>query len=136
MIKLDENLLVELGLGGLSPEEKHKMFGHILETLEMRVGMKLAERMTNNQLDEFESFLDTNNEAGALRWLETNFPDYKQVVVNELESLKIEIKQAAPQIIAASQSSQPTASSQQPIQQPVPLSQIPQEEDQQPPSVV
>ena|SRR3989344_9521050 len=109
MFKLDNNLLEELGLGALPPEEKNKMLSHIYETLEMRVGMKLAEQMTNEQLDEFESFIDRNDEAGALKWLETNFPGYKQVVADELERLKVEIKATAPQIVAASQQSLPPA---------------------------
>lgn len=103
MFKLDDNLLRELGLGALPADEKNKMLAHIYETLEMRVGMKLAEKMTNQQLDEFEAFIDKNDEAGALKWLESNFPNYKQVVADELETLKLEIKQAAPQILAASQ---------------------------------
>lgn len=103
MFKLDDNLLKELGLEALSPEEKNKMLAHIYETLEMRVGMKLAEQMSNEQLDEFEGFIDRNDEAGALKWLESNFPDYKQVVADQLEALKAEIKTAAPQIVAASQ---------------------------------
>lgn len=102
MFKLDDNFLTEIGLGALPPAEKNKMLGHIYETLEMRVGMKLAEQMSNEQLDEFESFIDKNDEPGALKWLETNFPDYKQVVADELEKLKAEIKTAAPQILAAS----------------------------------
>lgn len=101
MFKLDNNLLEELGLGALPAEEKTKMLNHIYETLEMRVGMKLAERMTNQQLDEFESFIDRNDEPGALKWLETNFPDYKQVVADELEKLKAEIRQNAQAILAA-----------------------------------
>ena len=103
MFKLDDNLLKELGLGSLPPAEKNKMLNHIYETLEMRVGMKLAQKMTNDQLNEFESFIDRSDEAGALRWLESNFPDYKQVVANELEILKEEIRLASPQIVAASQ---------------------------------
>ncbi len=101
MFKLDNTLLEELGLGGLPTEEKNKMLAHIYETLEMRVGMKLAEQMTNEQLDEFESFIDKNDEPGALKWLETNFPEYKKVVADELEKLKAEIKESAPQIVAA-----------------------------------
>jgi hypothetical protein len=111
MFKLDNALLEELGLGSLPTEEKNKMLAHIYETLEMRVGMKLAEQMTNEQLDEFESFIDKNDEAGALKWLETNFPDYKKVVAEELEKLKAEIKQAAPQILAAA--SQPPVAPEQ-----------------------
>lgn len=145
MFKLDDNFLREIGLGGLPPDEKNKMLAHILDTLEMRVGMQLASGMSNEQLDEFEGFiggdvskaatfldrLDPNwrhsenyqkaleqarqvaerqgrqiNENGvisehaALRWLETNFPEYKKVVATELEKLKIEIKQAAPTILS------------------------------------
>lgn len=103
MFKLDDNLLRELGLGDLPPAEKNKMLGHIYETLEMRVGMTLAQQMTDEQLSEFETFIDSNDEAGALKWLETNFPNYKQVVADELEKLKAEVKAAAPQILASAQ---------------------------------
>lgn len=101
MFQLDDNLLRELGLGELPAAEKNKMLAHIYETLELRVGMKLAEQMTDAQLDEFEGFIDRNDEGGALKWLETNFPHYKQVVADELEGLKSEIKQQAPAIIQA-----------------------------------
>jgi hypothetical protein len=103
MFKLDNAFLEELGLGSLPPVEKNKMLAHIYETLEMRVGMKLAEQMTNEQLDEFESYINRQDEAGALKWLESNFPNYKAVVAEELEKLKSEIRQVAPQIVAQSQ---------------------------------
>src|SRR5436189_6338849 len=101
MFQLDDNLLRELGLGELPAAEKNKMLGHIYETLELRVGMKLAEQMSDQQLDEFEAFIDKNDEAGALKWLETNFPHYKDVVAAELDKLKSEIKTQAPAIMAA-----------------------------------
>lgn len=101
MFQLDDNLLRELGLGDLPPPEKNKMLAHIYETLELRVGMRLAEQMTDEQLDEFEGFIDKNDEPGALRWLESNFPSYKQVVAEELGKLKAEIKAQAPQIMEA-----------------------------------
>ncbi len=104
MFQLDDNLLRELGLGDLPSAEKNKMLAHIYETLELRVGMKLAEQMTDAQLDEFEAFIDKNDEAGALHWLETNFPDYKKVVADELEKLKSEIKAQAPAILQATMS--------------------------------
>lgn len=132
MFKLDDNLLRELGLGDLPAAEKNRMLQHIYETLEMRVGMTLAQQMSEAQLSEFETFIDSNDEAGALKWLETNFPNYKQVVADELEKLKTEIKAAAPQIVAASQ--------QQPMpQQPGLDPQAPQTppaygDDQQPPA--
>jgi len=123
MIKLDDNLLTELGLQALPAEEKKALLRQIYETLEMRVGTTLARQMTDAQLDEFESFINNNDEAGALRWLETNFPNYKDVVAQEFEMLKGEILQAAPQIAASS-----AAVQQQPMPQPqqTPVYQDPQ----------
>jgi hypothetical protein len=101
MFKLDNEFLQSLGLGGLPVEEKNRLLQMIYERLEMNVGMRLAEKMTDQQLDEFEGFIDRNDEAGALKWLETNFPNYKDVVAEELEKLKGEVQMAAPQILAA-----------------------------------
>lgn len=121
MFKLDNNLLEELGLGTLPAQEKNMMLRHIYDTLELRVGTRLAQQMSNQQLDEFEQLMPLPNdtpelkeqkEKAALDWLSSNFPDYKQVVAEELEKLKSEVKQAAPQIVAASQQ----AASEQPPQ--------------------
>lgn len=103
MFKLDNDFLTSLGLGSLPVDEKNKLLQAIYERLEMNVGMRLAEKMTDAQLDEFEGFIDRNEEAGALSWLETNFPNYKQVVAEELEKLKSEVAASAPQILTAAQ---------------------------------
>lgn len=131
MIKLDDNLLQELGLGVLPPEEKKRMLAHIYETLEMRVGMELAKQMSDAQLNEFEEFINRNDEAGALRWLETNFPNYKDVVAAEFEKLKSEVKQVAPQIVASSQQAMQQGQG-QPMQQPQYAAPAPGYQQQQP----
>jgi hypothetical protein len=105
MLKLDNNLLDELGLGTLPEAQKRAMLQHIYDTLELRVGTNLANQMTDRQLEEFEKFIDEGgdaNQAQALQWLESNLPNYKQVVNEVFEELKAEIKQMAPQIMAAS----------------------------------
>jgi hypothetical protein len=120
MLKLDNNLLLELGLGALPEEQKRQMLQHIYETLELRVGTQLANQMTDQQLEEFEKFIDSGgdaNQAQALKWLETNLPNYKQVVNEVFEALKTEVKDMAPQLLAsaAQQSAQP------PLPQPAPM---------------
>jgi hypothetical protein len=135
VFKLDNDFLVSLGLGGLPVDEKNKLLQTIYERLEMNVGMRLAEKMTDAQLDEFEGFIDRNDEAGALRWLETNFPNYKDVVAEELEKLKNEVRSYAPQILAAAQGSgqpQPMPADQQQFQQPQPQPYAPQPGQMQP----
>lgn len=103
MLKIDNSLLEEIGLAGLPEAEKSNFLKHIYETLEMRVGIRLADQMTNEQLDEFERYFEAKDDAGAFKWLETNFPNYKDIVQQEFDKLKAEIAQTAPQILAASQ---------------------------------
>lgn len=100
MFQIDDKFLEGLGLAQLPQEEKDKMKAHIYETLEMRVGMTLASNMSEAQLDEFEGLMNKDDEEGALKWLESNFPNYREVVASELEKLKGEIKEASPQILA------------------------------------
>jgi hypothetical protein len=116
MLKIDDNLLQQLGLGLLPAEDKRGLLSHIYETLEMRVGMRLADQMTNEQLDEFEMYFEAKDDAGAFKWLETNFPNYKEIVNEEFEKLRVEVAQSAPQILAAAQQTAAlqTAQQQQP----------------------
>lgn len=155
-IKIDNDLLQQLGLASLPDAEKNALLKHIYETLEMRVGIRLADQMSNEQLDEFEQYFEAKDDAGAFKWLETNFPNYKEIVQQEFEKLKSEIFRDSQQILAASQQAQvaqqqqqaampqqPQPQYQQPVQpqypqQPAPQPpqppQYPQYPDQQPPA--
>lgn len=104
MLKLDNNLLEELGLGSLPEAQKRQMLQHIYDTLELRVGTQLANQMTDKQLEEFEKFIDSGgdaNQAQALQWLEANLPNYKEVVQQTFDTLKMEVKSMAPQLLAS-----------------------------------
>lgn len=116
MLKIDNSLLQEVGLGGLPAAEKNSFLKHIYETLEMRVGIRLADQMSNQQLDEFERYFEAKDDAGAFKWLETNFPNYKDIVQQEFEKLKKEVAQSAPQILAASQQQAAQVGQSQPAQ--------------------
>lgn len=123
MLRIDNTLLQEIGLGGLPDAEKNSLLKHIYDTLEMRVGMRLADQMTNEQLDEFERYYENKDDAGAFKWLETNFPNYKDIVQEEFDKLKSEVAQSAPQILSASQQAAQSAPQQPgiaPQQQPMP----------------
>lgn len=101
MLRFDETTLDELGLGELPPEEKKRLLTHVREVLEKRVGIKLVAQMSQEQLKEFEVFMNSNDQEGARVWLDTNIPQYKQVVHQELDVLKSEIKQDAATILAS-----------------------------------
>src|ERR1700690_1001167 len=119
MIKIDNALLDEVGLASLPDTEKNSFLNHLYETLEMRVGIRLADQMSDQQLDEFERYFEAKDDAGAFKWLETNFPNYKEIVQQEFDKLKAEVAQSAPQILATSQAAQSQNQPQAQVQTPV-----------------
>ncbi len=94
MLRIDNDLLKEVGLGDLPMEEKSLLVSQIHEQLELRVGTRLAEKMSEEQKEEFDTdYIQKEDEKGAMAWLEKNFPDYPNVVKEELQKLKEELKQ-------------------------------------------
>jgi hypothetical protein len=98
MIKIDQKFLVDLALGDLPVEEANLLLTHVYKTLEMRVGMRLAEAMTNQQLDEYEVFYFNKDDEKAFEWLEREFPTYKEIVQDEFRLLSEELSEMAPTI--------------------------------------
>lgn len=76
MFQLDDNFLNDLGLNELPEAERKAFLVHIYSELELRVGVKLSEGLSEAQLGEFESFVD-RKEDKVRAWVEANAPDYK-----------------------------------------------------------
>ena len=94
MIEIDNTFLEKLGLGDLPLEEKDLLITQIYEQLQMRVGTRLADKMSKQQLEEFDSnYMQKDDKQGAVRWLEENFPDYPKVVQEEMQKLQNELKE-------------------------------------------
>jgi len=77
MFKLDDKFLEDLGLAAMPPEQKQAFLQHIYSELEMRVGEKLTEGMSDELLDEFGNFVDMNVD-GMTKWFSENLPDYAE----------------------------------------------------------
>ncbi|HEX4662530.1 MAG TPA: DUF5663 domain-containing protein [Candidatus Saccharimonadales bacterium] len=77
MFQLDDNFLQTVGLGAMPADQKQAFLQHIYEELELRVGTKLSEGLSDDQLTEFESFM--NGDEGKIRgWLAANLEGYEQ----------------------------------------------------------
>lgn len=76
MFQLDDKFLQELGLDQLPDDQKQAFKEHIYSELELRVGTRLSDGLTDAQLSEFESFVDRKDEK-VYAWLSANVPDYQ-----------------------------------------------------------
>lgn len=77
MFQLDDNFLQSVGLGNLPEDQKEAFLQHTYETLEERVGERLAADLSDEQLAEFESFA-VQDEAKVYAWLQANVPNYQE----------------------------------------------------------
>ncbi len=94
MFQLDDKFLEEVGLGGLPDEQRQMFLDHFREQLELRVGTKLSDGLSDEQLQEFESFIDRNEEK-VNTWVAANVPEYEQ------DSIYQQLKAGAPEGIPA-----------------------------------
>jgi len=77
MFQLDDNFLNDLGLGGLPEDQKQAFKEHIYSELELRVGVRLSDGLSDQQLGEFESFVDRDTPK-VHAWITANTPTYIQ----------------------------------------------------------
>ena len=76
MFQLDDKFLEDLGLGELPAEQRKAFLEHVYSQLELRVGTRLSEGLSETQLGEFESFVDRDREK-VMNWISVHAPDYQ-----------------------------------------------------------
>jgi tetratricopeptide (TPR) repeat protein/DNA polymerase III delta prime subunit len=70
-----------------SAEPLTRLTHQLASELELSVGMRLGSSFSEEQLDEFERFIDTEDDQAAKAWLDTNSPNYQKVVHEEFRNL-------------------------------------------------
>lgn len=117
MLELNEEFLDQLGLGGLTEQGRHELLSRVWAQLELSVGTELSAGMSDDQMDEFEAFIDHDegrtlewlhaheptwtslSDAGeidmydfaSMQWLALHRPDYRQVVNDKLADIRLEL---------------------------------------------
>lgn len=91
MFQLDDKFLQELGVDQLPEEQKQAFKEHIYSELELRVGTQLSEGLSEAQMNEFESFVERDDEK-VLAWIAANVPNYQQ------DESFLQLRQSAPEL--------------------------------------
>jgi len=76
MIKIDEKFLDEVGLSSMPEERKADFIAQTQEELENRVGERMSEGMTVDQLREFDGIM--NNDRNTMIRVLSQIGDYRQ----------------------------------------------------------
>ena len=75
MFQLDDKFLEEIGLGGMPSDQKEAFKSHMQEELETRVGAKMSEGLTKDQIAEFERIID--GDTATIQSILHSVGDYK-----------------------------------------------------------
>lgn len=76
-MQFDENFLKEMGLSAMPEGKKQEFLNYIQEELEVRIGRRISEGLSDTKLQEFDSLSDIME---VTEWLEKNRPDYREIV--------------------------------------------------------
>ena len=76
MFQLDDKFLQEVGLGDLPEDQKAMFLAHFREQLELRVGTRLSDGLSSDQIEQFEAFIERKDDV-VNAWLAENAPDYQ-----------------------------------------------------------
>ncbi len=69
----------------MTKQQVNECLEELYSTLEVRVGRRMARKMSPLQMSQFEKLIDAQDEKGALTWLKSNFPDYRSEVRDEYD---------------------------------------------------
>lgn len=75
MFQLDDKFLEDVGLAQLPEEQKQVFLEQVYASLEERVGVRLSEGLSDDQLEEFEGIIDRKPEK-VDAWLTVYAPQY------------------------------------------------------------
>jgi hypothetical protein len=90
MIKIDEQLLVELGIHTGS-ELDNRSIENISSMLETNVSLRMLNELGEEKVDELSKLIDEADEEAANKWLEANYPGYQEIIKEEFQLIKKDI---------------------------------------------
>ncbi|HEU5004937.1 MAG TPA: DUF5663 domain-containing protein [Candidatus Saccharimonadales bacterium] len=90
--QIDE-LLKAMGLNpaNMSDEQKQTSLADILYTLNIRVGERVIDSLSEDQLKEFDELTkdeNADNEQALAEWMKNNVPSYNQLIEDEIQKMK------------------------------------------------
>jgi hypothetical protein len=90
----DKQLIAEFGLTSFSEAQQIELLSQYYETLDLYLSMALEERLSDEQLAEFEELHDAGDDAATLTWLKQTIGDYDRLVADETAAVKAAIKRS------------------------------------------
>ncbi len=97
-MEFNEKFLQEMGLSAMPADQKAKFLEYVQRELEIRIGERVSKGLTEFQLNEFDNITEPQE---AIKWLEKNRPDYREIVDRTIKEMKDEIRENRNKLVNA-----------------------------------
>ncbi|MCL5795633.1 MAG: DUF5663 domain-containing protein [Patescibacteria group bacterium] len=88
---LDKNILDILGAKNMSEEQKRNIFTKALETIQNRVIMRISDKLSEPEVDEWKKILDSGDKKQAEMFLKNKGLDLPKLLAEEALIYKTEL---------------------------------------------
>lgn len=93
------SLLADLGIN-LPADAEAELLEHLTTTLQERVGLAIFDLLDDSQAEALITLQEHGNEKVIADWIQTNVPDYQDVIQDEYDILVADLAENA-QLVAA-----------------------------------
>jgi hypothetical protein len=93
MDKIQENIIKEFGLEGMSQDAQNDVAAKMTESVLKRITVSVLERLSEEEIAEFEKLQEAGIPEDLDRFLKEKISDYEQMVQKIIIDFKEEIKE-------------------------------------------
>lgn len=91
-------LFKELGLEGISDEQKAELVEQMATIVQNRVALRIVDVLGEAELNELNKLITTADDEAIGQYLDANVPDYQAIVAEEVRRLKVELHEDVAEI--------------------------------------
>lgn len=81
-------------LEAIGPEGFQEALTRVCSAMEMRVGERLSEGLSDAELEEFSDLADSATDEEVTSWLQLHRPDYEDVIVELIDEVALQLTRA------------------------------------------
>lgn len=89
---IQQNLIQELGLGGLPEDKQVELLTTMTESVLKRITIQILERLSEEEKKEFDEVRETNDPDKITGFLREKIKDYDEMAENTVKEFKEEMK--------------------------------------------
>jgi hypothetical protein len=90
-MQFDEDFFTAIGLADAPEADKQKVAEDLAELIQSRVANRLGDVLTNEQGEHFANLLDEGKDVEAFEYLSEVYPEYGQIVQEEVDRARDEL---------------------------------------------